>query len=398
MKTAIRVYLVLGALRAITGSLSASTYVKFLEIHGLNLFEINALNCFFYAALIIFDIPTGAFADVYGRKKSIIISFCLGVIGEAIYGFSSTTPGFIGAELTLALSSTFLNGALRAWAVDQLKCNGYTGTFTDLFARSNMLQKIVGVPSAIIGGYLLAKNPSLPSFTGSVVLVFGLVCGLAFVKESYFIRKKVSLKRSYKIMCLTMRISFRHVRKNRVVRFIILSSIIQTFAVQAPNMQWIPRFEQLLGGTSRLGYAMGAFMMLNALGAFFAKRILKSFRNEESMILWCQVSIGILLIGSALTSGAVGFIFFLIHQIPRGLYDPVKDAYFQHHITSRERATMSSFESVVPNTGGMLALFGTGLMAKNQGIPMTWMIAGSILIIASIVVAISSRPVKKDVS
>ena len=56
-------------LRAFTGSMIAAIYVKYLLLNGLDLFQANLINCAFYGALILFDVPTGAFADVFGRKK-----------------------------------------------------------------------------------------------------------------------------------------------------------------------------------------------------------------------------------------------------------------------------------------------------------------------------------------
>lgn len=377
-------------LRAFTGSMIAAIYVKYLLLNGLDLFQINLINCAFYGALILLDVPTGAFADVFGRKKSVVLSFFVFSLAWMIYGYSKTFVGFISAELIGALASTFLNGALRAWAVDQLQHESYAGEHVSLFGKVNVAAWCACIPGGIIGGKLLTIHSSLPWFVCSSILFLIAVFCMVFMKEDYFKQKKVTLLRSYKLMCITVRVSLRYVRENRVVRFVILSSIVQIFAVQAPNMQWVPRFESTFGGASMLGVAMASFAILNALGSYLAKRVRKATRDEEHMIMWCQVCIGVFIIGSALLPGMLGYIMFLLHQIPRGMYQPVKDAYFQAHITNRQRATMSSFESIVPNTGAVIALLGSGLIAKNYGIPMTWTISGSVLVVVAIMIAFNS--------
>ncbi|MES3005530.1 MAG: MFS transporter [Patescibacteria group bacterium] len=395
MKSTIRIYIGSVILRSLSGSMVGAIYVKYLLMNGLSLFETSLLNCVFYIALIFLDVPTGAFADVFGRKKSVALSFACAALGQIAYGVSTTISGFITSEVILAFSVTFFNGALKAWAVDQLKYHGHDGNFTELFGKVNIFGWCVCIPGAVTGGYFLSLDSRLPWFVCSAISCIGLLFCLIYMKEDYFRRKKVSLRRSYKMMCLTIRISIRYVKKSRVVRFIILSSIFQVFAVQAPNMQWVPRFEETIGGTAMLGIAMASFALMNALGSFLAKRVLKATRDEERMIMWCQVMIGAFIIGSALVPGPLGFVLFLLHQIPRGMFFPVKDAYFQDHISSRERATMSSFESIVPNMGGVVALFSTGFMAESHGIPMTWTVSGSILVTAAVALAFASRKALK---
>lgn len=73
----------------------------FFQEHGLTMQEIFIIQSTFALGVVLFEIPTGYFADVVGRKKSLIIGMILGVIGLALYAVSREFWGFLFAELIL---------------------------------------------------------------------------------------------------------------------------------------------------------------------------------------------------------------------------------------------------------------------------------------------------------
>ena len=67
-----------------------ATYVPFLAAKGMNLWQINVINSFFMLFIILAEMPTGSFADRFGRHHSISISCFLLVISFLIYYFSES--------------------------------------------------------------------------------------------------------------------------------------------------------------------------------------------------------------------------------------------------------------------------------------------------------------------
>jgi MFS family permease len=66
--------------------------VLFWQAQGLTLTQITILQGFFAALMVVFEIPSGYFVDVWGRKRAIIISSIV----------------FTGGVVLLCLSRTFL--------------------------------------------------------------------------------------------------------------------------------------------------------------------------------------------------------------------------------------------------------------------------------------------------
>ncbi len=103
-KRTIRLYLLFTLLTKLSMSFIAATYVMFLIGRGLNLFEANLVNFAFFTTLFLCEIPTGAVADVFGRKMSFVISCFLYAIGMFVYASSHSLYGFIAAEVIAAFT------------------------------------------------------------------------------------------------------------------------------------------------------------------------------------------------------------------------------------------------------------------------------------------------------
>jgi len=90
---------------------------------GLTYAEISALVAASYAATLLFEIPTGVFADVHGRKLSVL----LGVGANAatsigIFLWFDNFPLLLVMFVLQGIGTTFMSGAFGAWLTDSLLC------------------------------------------------------------------------------------------------------------------------------------------------------------------------------------------------------------------------------------------------------------------------------------
>lgn len=372
-------------------SMTIAMYVTFLISKGLNLFEVSMVNFVFYITLFLCEIPTGAFADVFGRKASFLVACVLFAISMLIYGFSETFWGFIVAEIVGGIASTFSSGAFRAWFVDKLHHHGYTGKLGPIFARAQMIRQSVGIVAALLGAWIADYSMVLPWIMGAGF--FALTAILASrIKEEYFIPQKFSFKNGLAAMKQTVRASIEYGMNSKNVRFVLVLVIAQVFAVQAPNMQWQPFFKHSVENQTTLGFIWTGMALSMMLGAWIAPRLLRRVQDERKALVICQLVIGA---GIALTalSGIlpVTLLLFLIHEVARGGFEPIKEAYLHDNIPSKQRATIESFESLAHHGGGMIGLLLSGFLALKAGIPWTWTVVGTILIVATFIVAKNGR-------
>src|SRR3989344_2388045 len=67
----------------------APIFTLFFMALGYSLFTTALVtSTIFYLTWLVFNIPTGIFADIYGRRKTLIIASCLVFIGGVLVVFS----------------------------------------------------------------------------------------------------------------------------------------------------------------------------------------------------------------------------------------------------------------------------------------------------------------------
>ncbi len=388
IRSTIRQYLILTAMNRFGVGFTAAVYVTFLISKGLNLFEVNLVNFVFFTTLFICEIPTGAFADVFGRKSSYVISCFLFALGMFVYSISTSFWGFAGAEAICAIAMTFSSGAFQAWLVDKLAHHGYEGTFTPIFAREQQISQGVGIVGAIIGATIADNSLTLPWIIGGFVVFTTGVTACLWMKEEYFVRQKLSFGAGLRSMKNITVTSVHYGFKNKVIRFILVIGAVQFIVVQAPNMQWQPFFKQFLKSQFGLGILWAGMALGLMVGAYLAPRFLKKFKDEKKTLILTQILVGLGIAGTVVWNiFPAAATIFILHEIARGMFKPIKDAYLHDNIPSRERATLISFESIAHHGGGMIGLLLSGMLAEYAGIRLTWFMAGLALILSALLVA-----------
>jgi len=94
---------------------TAAIYVLYMLQNELSMTLVMFLEVIFIVGTIILQIPAGAFADFYGRKKSITISILASGIAFMIYGIGSTFQVYLFASLAMSISFAFWFGASSAF-------------------------------------------------------------------------------------------------------------------------------------------------------------------------------------------------------------------------------------------------------------------------------------------
>lgn len=392
-KKIVRQYIILSTLSKVLGlSLISATYMTFLLKNGLNLFEANLVNVVFYIVLFVSEIPTGAFADVYGRKKSYVISCLLISIGNFTYGLSHSFWGFALAESFTAIGMTFASGAFQAWLVDSLKHHGDSSPLQPIFSRVLIFSQMGSISGAIIGSYLATFNQTWPWFGIGFGMFFVMCLAQIIMKEEYFVRQKMSWRKGVQAIKDTAETSIRFGIRNAKIRYILLIGGIQVLAFQAPNMQWQPFFGKMIGGGVKFGFIYAGISLSIMLGAQIAKWVLKKSASEKNAIRNIQIVAGSFLAMSVLSRYfPIAITIFLLHELARGAFGPIKDAYLHDQIPSKERATIVSFESIAHHIGGAIGLVLSGLLANSAGIPITWAISGIVLVVGTIAISVNGK-------
>lgn len=377
------IYLLFSGLFTFAVAFFFVTYVPFLAERGMNLWQINVINSFFMLFIILAEMPTGDFADRFGRHRSISISCFLLMFSFLIYYFSQSFWVFILAEVIGAIGHTFVSGAAEAWVVDSLKARGEDHLKEQVF-RQEQFSKTIGVTiGCFLGAWLGEINLSLPWLATSFFMFIAGLFSLLFIKENY-IREKEEIK-SDKFK--QFKNAWRCGVKNKELLYVMSFGALIALSIQGLNMQWTLLFKDYYGLSSvHLGYLFILISLAIAVGGRFSKRIKKVFKDERLLIVLPQAFTAIAIIISSKVSGLI-FVggAFLLHEFGRGIFSPVKQNYINDRIESKTRATLLSLESMFSKLGAFIGLMLSGFLANNFGINTTWFFSGLILFIGVII-------------
>ena len=110
---------------AIFGQLSLSgAWVAILASRGFSLAQIGFAETIFHIVSILFEIPSGVLADVFGRKKTLVISCLMRMAGDIVMIFSNNFAMVCISIGLHALCYNFSSGSGDALAYDSLKSVG----------------------------------------------------------------------------------------------------------------------------------------------------------------------------------------------------------------------------------------------------------------------------------
>lgn len=381
-KDARAVYYLITFLSDFAVSTISATYVLFLLSQHLDLLQVNLVNLVFMAGAFFFEIPTGAYADYFGRKNSVVLSNAFIVLTLGTYYFSSSFWMFVLAETLAALAITFESGALDAWMVDSLEQKDNVGKVDFVFSHASVIGQLASLLGGLVGAYIGTVNLRLPLGFGALVALLSMFIALFFMHENRITRQRIKFAEGFVQIGRIAKSGIAYGIRHKVILWLALSSILANFAFQPLNMYWSPRFNSLAGNqlwiVGWIWAGMCAFMML---GGLLAKKLLQKEKPYLEIMLFTAVLLAVPVLAASLSNVFyVVLTGFLTYEIGRGMIRPMQKNYLNKYIPSEHRATVLSFESMMGKLGAAGGLVILGWVAKQTNIQTAWLVAGILLL------------------
>jgi MFS family permease len=361
-------------------------YPIFLHTRGLNQFQINSVLATFFVVLFITDVPTGAFADLLGRRRSYVLGASLRVCAFIVYFFAHHYWVFLIAESIDGVGTTFGNGAIDAWGVDALDDAGYEGVKDRLFSRISQMSTATFMVSAVIGAYVADINIAYPWLLGATgYLISGSV-------GAYLMHDERPRAVAIRIAAIPGQVATRVVDgirigfKSRTVLMLSASAAI-TVAAWAPYwVEWPVMFNQSFGvGVWIIGWIYSGLSAARMIGAEISLRrpVFESQRPARTGALVAGASAMLFLAGVFGGQPLISLAMLFGMNLFTGALMPLTQTWFNEQIESDNRATLLSFRSTFDTMGGAAGLLFAGHIADTAGIPFEWQIAGLISVCAA---------------
>lgn len=141
---------------AVLGDLSLTgAWVAILAARGYHLTEIGIAETVFHITSMIFEIPSGVLADVFGRKKMLLVSSVMKMIGNMVMILSCNLWMVCTALAFYAISYNFASGSGDALAYDSLKTVGKEAYYEKYASSQLIIHRFCGGLSTLCAGFAL---------------------------------------------------------------------------------------------------------------------------------------------------------------------------------------------------------------------------------------------------
>ena len=326
---------------------TSGLWMIFLSQRGFSLIELGLLESIFHVSSMIFEIPSGALADLIGRKfcrlggrLALILSLALMYLAD---GFMLQAAGFAVCAFGYNLES----GAGDAFVYDSLKAMGKEDRYLKTAGFIELAFQAATIVSFAIGGFLATECGYFYVFLfSSAAALTSFLTGLGFHETDLNAdagSDAPERRKDLKAFAGILRDSIKLIKdRPRIMFLIIFSETI--FAFTTSLFFYLQNYFKDGGREeSWIGviYAMSAG--LSALSSVFAVRIEKA-AGERRLLFMLPVILTVCLWGVGLTP--LKALFFVVTGFIEGVLIVVISDYLNRLIPSEIRATVLSFQSM----------------------------------------------------
>ena len=344
--------------------------ILFFLQQGLSFTQIGFLIAFRELAINIMEIPSGAVADLFGRRRSMILSFVSYIISFAVFGFSSVYWHFFIAMFFFAVGEAFRTGTHKAMIFTWLRMEGRLDEKTKVYGYTRSWSKIGSAVSTVlaVAFVLLTNNYSYVFFFAIIPYSAALINFMTYPEE---LDGKTGEKASIRGVVLHVRESIHAALVVRRLRRLIIESMSfeGVHKAVADYLQPIVKNMALLlpifiawGETRRSAVVIGVvyviLYLVSAIASRNSHRLTGYAGGEEqgSRLLWkvafiiYAALIPLLFFGHYYLA-VIGFIALALIQ---NFWRPVLISRFEAYATEAKGATVLSIESQAKSVSTMI--------------------------------------------
>lgn len=336
--------------------------VLFYQDNGLSMQQIFMLKSIYSVAMVVMEIPSGYLADVWGRKKTLMLGSLLGACGMAVYSISYGFWAFAAAEVILGVGYSFISGADSALLYDTMKAaereKEYMKQEGWITSAGNFAEAIAGV----CGGLLATLSLRMPFYAQFVIASVAIPAAI-LLKEPKV--QSEALAKGFQTTLRTVRETFQHTRLRAAL---LISSFAGTASL---TFAWFvqPYFKAANLPVSLFGVMWTVLNLSVGVSSMFSYRIERKVGQRNALlIIILGFTIGFYLAAWEVSLIGIGFLFFF--YLVRGIAHPILKDYINRDTRSEVRATILSLRNFVIRIN--FAIIGPALGYLTDNFSLSW--------------------------
>ncbi len=349
--SAMRVYVIMAFVSDLIFSLIFTVDAVYqITIVGLNPLQLVLVGTALEVTVFLFEIPTGALADVKSRRLSIIIGYVLVGLGFILQGSLPSFGAILLAQLVWGLGYTFTSGATQAWIADEAGQQGAESAFLRGAQASNV-GGLVAVPLSI---WIGLENAARPIVLGGAGLML-LSLFLAFtMPEEGFHPTPSGRRRTVTRLKETMASALQLTRRQPILLALLAIAFFYGLYSEGLDRLWTPHLLRNVGLPSlAAGHPVILFGLVRLVHLMLSLFAVEYVRRREARGLALPLGktlriMSLLIMGALVAFGlarelVLALVLYWGIQVLRYVHSPLQDAWVNSHVDDPQvRATMFS--------------------------------------------------------
>lgn len=349
----------------------------FYRENGLGTRDLFLLKAAYSFAVVLMEIPSGYFGDIWGRKVSLVIGSVMGAVGFGLYSVSSGFWGFLACEMILGVGQSFISGSDSALLYDTLEEQGLGNTYLKEEGRLVSIGNYAEAIAAPIGVGLAALSLRTPFYFQAVVAFSAVPASLLLFEPQ---RRRVIQKGNFTQIFQIIRYALT--RNTGLKWRIVYSSVIGTATL---TMAWLiqPYFVHLSVPLALYGLFLPALNLTTGFVSMHAWKVEARLGRDRTVLLiaFC-IGSGYLCLSLFSTIWAVAFLY--LFYMVRGVATPVLRNYINESTPSEIRATVLSIRSLIIRLSFVAVGPFLGWYADGYGMSATLLVGGTVFLAAGL--------------
>ena len=329
------------------------------DYRHFSLTQVSGLEALFWVVIVLSEVPTGAIADRFGRKLSLMLAAACTTTAVLVFGVAADYWVVLVSYVAWGFGLTFQSGADAAIVYESLKAVG----------REHEYQRVAGLgwgiwSFGVLAGLLLgaplaaATNLAVPILVSAAIAFAGLLVAATF-KEPDLPEEEERLEYR-RLIGESARTAWR---SPAVRSMLILSAVLMAAPITAGVFAQ-PFLSQHDVPVSLFGVVQAPARVAGLLGAIVAYRICAAFGFRPTL-----VGSFLLLAGSYVLLGGwdsvYAFAGIAVVTLILSVLMPLVADYLNQRIPNNQRATILSFRQLMTSIGIAALQPGLGVIADQ---------------------------------
>lgn len=356
-------YFILG----FTGMIFPFMVIYFVNL-GFSFFQIFLLLAAYSISMFLFEIPTGAFADGFSRKYSVLLGFIICGLAVLFIGITSIFWILFLLFVIVGLGMTLISGSEESWVIDNLNYYKREDLHKEFFIKSQSIMAFAGIFAPLIGAFIVGTFSIQPLwFIWGIGFLFAAFMLFLLAEEKY-VPQKLKIRETFKQLIKNMKLGLKFSRTHSNTKYLIFSSIFLSIMMIDADF-WQPFLADLQMPVYLLGVVFSIISVVSMIVPFTA-RYLAKYKLKNVLIIMVLVRILILSTVLFLYPGLFiwGIAVFIFSEGIISLRHPLIMPYFQKHLPKHIRATISSIKSMGVQLGFGVGMLIFGFLADIIGV------------------------------